>query len=354
MTERAPGADLEDVIARYRATTLANPLYWNVRRKRVADPEREALENAAGARTLGAGNAADVFMQEQFPGNLPKDITFAQFKQAYLHAMRDDIVQCLTPDQMAFFESVHLRFLPTGLTNACCVNADITGKPLGFHIAFVNEGLYFALNQLVTALIFEEMQGDLSHYKRDGSAAFEAAIRLYLEPTSTNIDTVPLSLDDPAATGEVQAYQASAVTLILTFVCLHEFAHAWLGHHRAVDTARLSLVEPEEDVTAGTVSETAKTQEFEADAFAFAALTSRTRTPESNWAHAFLIHLFFCYLDAIETRIGRPLSTLHPPPQERSRRIVLQFSSAFPGNGNWQAEIELLVAQVASWTKSKQ
>ena len=343
--------DPERVIADYQKIARTRSIAWQVRRKRPLSTEREAIQNAKAAERLRLKEDPHAYMQTLFGDLRPEEVSFEQFTQAYLHSMHGDIAQCLTPDQAAFFERVHLRFLATGLANAQCVNADPAGRPLPFFLAFVNEGLYFALDQLFTALIFEEMQGDLATYRRDGRAAFEAAIRLYLEPHSKNIDTVPLELDDPAANGEVQAYRSSATTLVLQFVCLHEVAHAWLGHHDALDAAHLAMVEVARP--SGDETNAAQAAEFEADAFAYRALMRRTKTMESNWAHTFLLHLFFRYLDQIEDRIGHPLSSRHPKPLERSERLMSMFEKAHPGTQYWREDLKRLDGLVAKWGGEK-
>ncbi|MEP5083059.1 MAG: hypothetical protein ABJR46_16525 [Tateyamaria sp.] len=275
------------------------------------------------------------------------DVTFLQFLEAYIVSMRNDMSSCLTDDQIQFLEKVHLRFLPTGLANAQCVNADVAGHRQPFFIAFINEGLYFALNQLFTALIFEELQGDLSAYQRDGNAAFEAAITLFLEPFSENIEAVPLDLGDDSAIGEVQAHLSSVTTIVLLFVSLHEFAHAWLGHHHVCDAAHLAMV-------TGKVPEQLASKvwdcEFEADDFAFRALMSRTRTVESQWAHGFVLYLFFAYLGEVERRIGKPLSPDHPPPKQRAAAVIKILRTTFPDAIHLESDILRLDALIKKWT----
>jgi hypothetical protein len=285
---------VELVVRQYQDLMKAHFGRWEVRRKREPDQEKEELRVSRSLEVLGLASEVDDFMQQIFPGTPPNDVTFEQFLEAYLISMRDDVHQCLTPEQVAFLGNVHLRFLTTGLANAQCVNADVSGQPLSYFLTFINEGLYFALNQLFTGLIFEELQGDLAEYRRDGTDAFEAAIRLYLEPHSTNIEAVPLELGDDEATGEVQAHLSSVTTIVLLFVSLHEFAHAWLGHHAFIEASHLAMangtgfeaVQLEPNPAAWTL-------EFEADDFAFRALMSRTKSLESHWAHAFILYLFF-------------------------------------------------------------
>ncbi len=286
-------------------------------------------------------------MRRVHPSTDLDDITFVQFLDAYVVSMRQDMRECLTGEQGHFLEKFHLRFLPTGHANAHCVNADVAGAKVPFFVAFINEGLYFALNQLFTGLILEELQGDLSDYRRDGHPAFEAAISLFLEPLSTNIDAVPLDLGQDEATGEVQAHLSSVTTIVLLFVSLHEFAHAWLGHHEICDAARLSMLS-ERDCDEGAPK--AWNLEYEADAFAFRALMSRTVTVESQWAHGFVLYLFFAYLSEIERRLDAPLSVDHPPPKRRAEAILDILKATFPDATHLESDILRLNAFMTKWT----
>jgi hypothetical protein len=296
---------------------------------------------------LGLEDDVDMFMRRVHPNTHLDDITFVQFLDAYVVSMRRDMRECLTEEQECFLEKVHLRFLPTGNANALCVNADVAGAKVPFFVAFINEGLYFALNQLFTGLIFEELQGELFDYRRDGHPAFEAAIRLFLEPLSTNIDAVPLDLGHDEVTGEVQAHLSSVTTIVLLFVALHEFAHAWLGHHEICDAARLSMLA---ERASDEYTLNAWDLEYEADSFAFRALMSRTTTVESQWAHGFVLYLFFAYLSEIERRIDAPLSVDHPPPRQRAEAILDILKTTFPDATHLESDILRIDALMKKWT----
>ncbi len=335
------------VVAEYETLVRAHHEGWEVRRKRHPDPESERARVSRSLEVLGLEDDVDVFMRRVHPSTDLDDFTFLQFLDAYVVSMREDMRACLTKDQTHFLERFHLRFLPTGHANAHCINADVAGAKLPFFVAFINEGLYFALNQLFTGLIFEELQGELSDYRRDGHPAFEAAIRLFLEPLSANIEAVPLDLGQDEATGEVQAHLSSVTTIVLLFVSLHEFAHAWLGHHELCDAARLSML-------VGRASDKNALKQWEleygADDFAFRALMSRTATVESQWAHGFVLYLFFAYLSEIERRLDAPLSANHPPPAQRAEALVDILRDTFPDARHLENDILRIDALMTKWT----
>lgn len=335
------------VVDEYEIFVRAHHEGWEVRRKGHSDPDSERARVARSLDVLGLEDDVDMFMRRVHPSTNLDDITFVQFLDAYVVSMRRDMRECLTEEQGHFLKKVHLRFLPTGHANAHCVDADLAGAKVPFFVVFINEGLYFALNQLFTGLILEELQGELTDYRRDGDPAFEAAIRLFLEPLSTNIDAVPLDLGQDEATGEVQAHLSSVTTIVLLFVSLHEFAHAWLGHHEICDAARLSMLA---ERASDEYTPKAWDLEYEADAFAFRSLMSRTNTVESQWAHGFVLYLFFAYLSEIERRLDSPLSANHPPPRQRAEAILDTLKVTFPDATHLESDILRLDALITKWT----
>ena len=274
------------VVDEYEIFVRAHHEGWEVRRKGHSDPDSERARVARSLDVLGLEDDVDMFMRRVHPSTNLDDITFVQFLDAYVVSMRRDMRECLTEKQGHFLEKVHLRFLPTGHANAHCVDADLAGAKVPFFVVFINEGLYFALNQLFTGLILEELQGELTDYRRDGDPAFEAAIRLFLEPLSTSDEYTPKAWD----------------------------------------------------------------LEYEADAFAFRSLMSRTNTVESQWAHGFVLYLFFAYLSEIERRLDSPLSANHPPPRQRAEAILDTLKVTFPDATHLESDILRLDALITKWT----
>ena len=343
---------LTDVVSEYQSVMSKRSEEWdvNLRPRPKIDISNVEIITARSLEILGLDPDIDKFLRGLAPDIDTDTLTFHQMLDLLLKSLRDDIEQCLDDDQKHFLQSVHLKFLKTGFTNACCVNADPNGTPLGYYVAFLNEGLYFSLRQLFTALLFEELQGELASYRRDGQTAFEAAIRLYLEPETENIEPIPEYVGDLNASGEIGAHITSATSLLLQFISLHEFAHAWLGHHEIIEAQRLAMSAQVVDGSSPDISELSKELEYEADEFAFRALMSRTRSTESHWAHCFAVHLFFCYLAELENRLGRPLSDLHPLPLLRSERLCQILKKAFPYEAHGESDLFRIDRLVKKWT----
>ncbi len=342
----------QEIAQEYLSVLLLRKEGWAVESRPKPDASGNVVEKitARSLDILGLGPDVDKFLQDLAPDADVRSLSFHQLLDLLLVSLRDDIAQCLSDDENHFFQSVHLHFLPTGLSNACCVNSDTNANPLGYFIAFLNEGLYFSLHQLFTALLFEELQGGLASFQRDGRDAFEAAIVLYLNPSPENIRALQHDVGDVDASGEIGAHITSATSLLLQFITLHEFAHAWLGHHQIIESQRLSMTAQVGSSKKNTESKIMRELEFQADEFAFRALMKRTKSIQSQWAHCFAIYLFFCYLKILEDRIGTHLSDLHPPPLMRANRLREILKSTFPNDAHLESDLDRIDTMILKWT----
>lgn len=265
------------------------------------------------------------------------------------HSIVNDCAQCLGPNDAAFFASIPVSFRNIGLVNAVCVHAP--SAPTSFYIG-INEGLYYALQTLFTALVLEELRADLGASTSDGTETFHQAVDFYLEPQSAPTRHPIFQNADPKIAGEIQAYIASATTLMLQFVTLHEFAHATLGHHRILAKQNLKWATLGKGETVDTALGQDRDAEFEADLFAFRALMARTKTVQSHWSHCSLIYVFFLFFDHIETRIGRAISELHPPPKDRAQRLATYLKEAFPSDAHQAENLIHLQGLIDKWTRT--
>lgn len=351
--ERELNSDkLAKVITAYQVALKRGPNHWEIdQRPRPVIPMSEAEKvSDIALEHLGHGNDKRAFFQKLDP-NLDFELaTFQDLLEILAQSLQNDIEQCLDEEQNSLLSKVHLKFLETGIVNASCVNSSLDGSLLDGFIIFMNEGLYFSLRQLFTALLFEELQGELEEFRRDGTEVFNAAINLYIKPRAENVVPLPEYVGDLRASGEIASHVDSATSLLLQFVALHEFAHAWLNHHGILDAHRLAMAG--KVVSNSDPAQFTRSQELEyqADEFAFRALIKRTRTIESQWAHCFAIHLFFQFLNAIEEKLASPLSALHPPPLLRSKRIVTLLKEEFPEHQNLEADLARIDALIQKWT----
>jgi len=341
-----------EVAKEYRARLREKQSNWNADARPGPQTSRE-FTKAATARTLdvlGLGDDIDDFVRSLDADADIRELSFHEALNVLEASLRNDIKQCLSDSEKLFFETVQIHFLPTGLHDACCVDSDVDGKKLGYFIAFLNEGLYFALVQLLTALVLEKVQGDLAKFRQDGRSDFEAAINLYLHPDPKNAKHTSPGLGRVDASGEMNAYIHSTASLLLQFISLHEFAHAWLGHHQILDVQNLSMGARVVHVSNTETEELSRELEYAADEFAFRAIMRRTEEIQSHWAHCILIYLYFCYLDALEKRIGQKLSDRHPAPMKRANCIREILKQEFPDDTDYEAELDEIDALILKWT----
>lgn len=346
---------IDQVVAEYQAVLRDRQELWQADQRPKPNASQSNIEKitARSLEVLGLDDDIDAFLENLAPGENARNFSLQQTLGLVAKSLRDDLVQCMSDEEIEFFEGFELHFLPTGYTNACCVNCDANGQPLGFFVAFLNEGLFFSLHQLFTALLFEELQGDLSDYRKDGTADFDVAVNLYLNPTENKIKPMAHDVGDKDASGEIGASITSATSLLLQFISLHEFAHAWLGHHDIIATNRLALVTHSTSSSADDRHSQFHDFEYDADEFAWKALMKRTSSPQGQWANFFAVYLFFKFLDALEQRMGRPLSDMHPSPIKRAERLKALLMSALPGDAHLASDLDRIDVMVARWNREK-
>lgn len=344
---------IERVIAEYQTVLRTRQEHWNADQRPRPDASQSSIEEitARSLEVLGLGDDVDAFLEKIAPGGNARGFSVQQTLELVAQSLRSDLAQCFSDEENEFFETFELHFLPTGYTNACCVNCDANGQPLGFFVAFLNEGLFFSLNQLFTALLFEELQGELAPHRRDGTADFDLAMNLYLNPTTNNIKPMTHDVGDKDVSGEIGASITSATSLLLQFISLHEFAHAWLGHHDIIATNRLALVKLSTSSPSEDRSKQYQDLEYDADEFAWNALMKRTSSPRGQWANFFAVYLFFKFLDALERRIGASLSDIHPSPILRAERLRTLLMNALPNETHLAVDLDRIDAMVARWTE---
>lgn len=237
--------------------------------------------------------------------------------ETYLKSFRRDLDECVSLEQLPLHEKTAFSFMDIWTPNALCVISDVMGRPLEYPLIILDTRLFYVLQQLFTAVIFEELQGNLLQYKCDGSEAFKCACRLFKSPSSANVDQVQLVLPDANAQREVQAYLSMVTTITMQFIALHEFGHAWLGHHEQQSAARLLLI-GEAEVSQDQIK---FRHEFDADEFAMKALISRSKSVESNWANLYAIGYFFEFIAVLEGQDQYDFERTHPPAKERLTRL---------------------------------
>ena len=312
--------DIDQVISEYRDFQMrVSSVRWNLNPRKAVSDRYADDAMAATLVNLGIDQSPKEFLDSIGAHDVPEG-TLDPLYEIYMRSLRDDIADCLTPEQQAVFERTAMTFLPIGKSEAMCVAEDTRGNRLDGSLIIVNDGLYYVLQQLFTALIFEELQGDLAMYHRDGSEAFKWAYRLFANPSSALVGRVQLELEDPAAQGEAQSYLSRVTTKTMQFIGLHEFAHVWLGHHELQGRYRLFLTgnqdRAEEEPSASAIND-----EYEADAFALRRILDQSSSNISRWANFYAISYLFEFFSVLEDRGDHLNSNSHPPARDRLARL---------------------------------
>lgn len=200
----------------------------------------------------------------------------------------------------------------------------------------INYGIVRAIFELVPAIYAEIDSG------KSGVEKFEDAIALFFAGHHTR-DRQRQEYATREEYWKSNLELGGISSIVLRFIALHEFAHIAQGHVEefkmcfsdALDD--LSSTVKEQKYTPGayiSVNQRRIEAEFSADKYALKTLEKNTASKEVMWNNTLFICAFFYWLDCIEKRIGKRLSSEHPPPRQRAERIesLLEQAIGPPSN----------------------
>lgn len=323
----AEAAELEVAVAGYIDLLAKLGSRWTLSAAGDLSDDYDKTKLVASLTALGNPFDADEVEREFGIERLDGRASMIQLGRILMESLMQDVEGCLDAAERETFVRCIGRIVDIGETNAICAHQDIHGRPLPGYVILVNQGLYFCLKLLVTAQVYEDLQGDMAEYRRSGAKLFDIAVDLLLTQRPDDLNVGAVYTGDPKIDGYIEAFVSLGSTLLMQFVILHEIGHAHLGHGKILGAARLQAL-----AAAGSGPEPGEADahheaEFEADAFAWRALARRADTVEKNLGNLYCIRLLFGFLDAVEARIGRPLSGRHPPPMVRAERITALFAA---------------------------
>ncbi len=310
------------------------------------DYERDKLVSSLAA--LGNPFSAKEVEKEFGIERLDGRASMVQLGKILVKSLAQDVEECLSSDEKLTFDKCWFQMIDIGETNALCAHKDVGGAPLPGFVILLNQGLYFCLKLLVTAQLFEDLQGDFASYKRSGKELFGVATDLFIDQTPDKLNAGAIFTGNAEVDGVLEAHVSLGSTLLMQFVMLHEVGHAHYGHGALLDRNRMRALSSVSDTKAPIADQKQHDAEYEADAFAWNALARRANDPNKNLGNYYVIRLFFAFLAALERQLGRPLSGDHPPPSSRMLRIERLFAP----NGLSRHHQELFAAQdrlIQSW-----
>lgn len=279
-----------------------------------------------------------------------------QLGRILMQSLSQDVADCLSTDELPTLDLCNIRMADIGQTNALCSDRTIDGKPLPGFVVLANQGLYYCIKLLITAQIYEDLQGDFETYRKSGAEVFAAACHLMLTESPEKINIGAVYTGDEEADGAIEAHVSLGSTLVMQFVILHEIGHAHMGHTGLLEQGHLIALSAAKGAIGDKGKETKNldvyhNSEFEADAFAWNALARRANNdPMKNLGNFYCIRLFFKFLEVIEYKTNRSWCEYHPAPADRIERL----SALYAPNGYSELANEQFERQdqlVNTWSK---
>ena len=326
---------------------------WSLQAMGDLSDEYEKAKLVSSLNALGNPFPAEEIEKEFGIEQLDGRASMVQLGEILIKSLVQDVDECLSEAERSTFRRCWFQMIDIGETNALCAHQDISGKQLPGFVILLNQGLYFCLKLLVTAQLYEDLQGSLAQYKRSGAELFGVATELFVEQSPDKLNAGAVFTGNEEVDGVIEAHVSLGSTLLMQFVMLHELGHAHLEHGKLLDRSRilaLSTLGGSEEPCPNPAHHSA---EFEADAFAWNALARRANDPMKNLGNFYVIRLFFNFLDAVERDLGRPLSGDHPSPEARLANIEALFAP----KGLSQDHRELFEVQdklIQSWTSERE
>lgn len=322
---------------------------WSLQAMGDLSDDYEKGKLVSSLNALGNPFPAEEIEKEFGIERLDGRAAMVQLGEILVKSLAQDVDECLSDAERGTFKRCWFQMIDIGETNALCAHRDVSGNQLPGFVILLNQGLYFCLKLLVTAQLYEDLQGALSEYKRSGAELFRVATELFVEQSPDKLNVGAVFTGKEEVDGVIEAHVSLGSTLLMQFVMLHELGHAHLGHGKLLDRSRMFALS-----TAGEASEPSPdpdlhSAEFEADAFAWIALARRANDPMKNLGNYYVIRLFFAFLSEVERDLGRPLSGDHPSPKAR----LAQIEGLFAPDGLSQEHRELFEVQdklIQSWT----
>ena len=333
-----PYGDNPDI---YDATDEYIQLLSKFRRKWSLEANEDLSDNYTKAKLVAnlaalgnpfeAGDIEREFGIEKLNG---RD-SMIQLGRILMQSLSQDVADCLNTDELPTLDLCNIRMADIGQTNALCSDRTIGGKPLPGYVVLANQGLYFCFKLLITAQIYEDLQGDFEIYRKSGAEVFAAACHLMLTESPEKINIGAVYTGDEEADGAIEAHVSLGTTLLMQFVVLHEIGHAHLGHTGLLEQGHLIALSAAEGGIGDKRRDARNLNiyhdaEFEADAFAWKALARRANNdPMKNLANFYCIRLFFKFLEVIENKTNRSWCEYHPAPADR----IAQLGFLYAPNG---------------------
>ena len=276
--------------------------------------------------------------------------------EVYSDSLKDDLNVYTNKEYEHIVQISGLSILESGDIHAGCVEIDDYDCKLDGYAIFINIGTYYALQLLAKTIIVENFQNDFAQYKTKATEFIDKAMSIYLTQDSNSTRQSYFDEYPPEVRAEASAAQSAVVVKVMQFIALHELGHIVNGdlnimgfHRRFMNSSYLDqagLPDNEE-------LQQSHEAEFAADMFAFNALFNYDAEPIQKWSGFYPIFYFLAWLDAIEKKIGKVVSHLHPNALERARRMQKALLVITEQNDlGYGEELEKVINYFSEWSQS--
>jgi len=269
-------------------------------------------------------------------------------------SLKDDLSVYTNQKYDETLNKIGLGLLESGTIHAGCVRVNDYGKLLDGYGIFINIGTYYALQLIAKNMIIENFQDDFLQYQREAPEFLDLAADIYFTQDSDLTKEIFFYDYPKEVQAEAGAAQSSVAIKVLQFIALHELGHIINGDFEVMGFhARFMHEKDGQTDLPDTVDiQQSHYEEYAADMFALNALFDNEISPLSKWSSFYPIYFFLVWLDAIEQKVGKKLSNLHPNSISRAKRLEKQLLELTDGEDyGYLKHLENIILKLKQWSE---
>lgn len=270
-------------------------------------------------------------------------------------SLKDDLSVYTNNEHKEILDKTGFGILECGTIHAGCVRVDDYDELLEGYGVFINIGTYYALQLIAKSIIIENFENDFQEYQREASEYIDLAAEIYFNQNSTTTREIFFYEYPEEVQIEASAAQSSVAIKVLQFIALHELGHIINGdfeimgfHTRFMNTGKESRT----NLPLNVDIEKSHREEYNADLFALISLFDNESSNISKWSSFYTIFYFLIWLDAIENKLGKKLSNLHPNSIKRARKLQTKLLELTQGEDyGYINHLDNIITKLNEWSK---
>ncbi len=270
-------------------------------------------------------------------------------------SLKDDLMVYTNNNYTEVLNNTGFAILECGTIHAGCVRVDDYDELLEGYGVFINIGTYYALQLIAKSIIIENFENDFQQYQRDASEYIDLAAEIYFSQNSTTTREIFFYEYPEDVQVEASAAQSSVAIKVLQFIALHELGHIINGDFEIMGFHARFMHTDKENKAINLPSDTniaqSHKEEYNADLFALNALFDNDSSNISKWSSFYTIFYFLIWLDAIEKRMGKKLSNIHPNSILRARKLQSRLLEITQGEDyGYINHLENIITKLNQWS----